>query len=434
MEKGTVLIHIDEKQRDTHAMLWITFYLQEFGFDVYLCNRVNRSFLWEKLKPDIMIDSHINYYDEHTLAHMTKFTKLLILPAEGAIFNKHVLDLLYLGEKRSKKNNIKYVSKFLIWGNKNRQWLLEQNIIDEKKMEVVGCPRYDIYKNFKPKNPSKIGILTMFKTINIFDGRSIIKLIDELKYRQGYNFDKNRNVEDLFWYYVSGCRVVLESIENLCSKNDFVIKIRPHQTEAPHNYNFLTEKYNNRVVIDMNDSFYEWLENVYALIVIKSTSMIEALLMGIPVISLENLMGDRLDDHMRMPDSRIPFLRYCWNPKTYDELVELCDKAKRGELKPSPDMQGFEQLTHDFFDYPRKEPSSLTIAKIVKETYEQDISFFKRKKINHSMYKYLNYHGINRLIALKNSRSEMIKSNYFPWEKNVYLAAKRNWEKYIKSF
>jgi surface carbohydrate biosynthesis protein len=382
-------LHIDEKQRDMHIMYWISLWLERFcGFKTYFCNRVTRDQLWEIIKPDIMLDTHFNHYELETLAYRSNFTKFCVLPAEGAIFNDKIITWLYFKggkDDDEKKQLSNYLTKAFLWGEKTKEKLLRTELFNKDQLVVSGNPHYDVYmKENTSREKSMLGILTMFKGINIFDNRNYLQFYDGLRRLHGTHYGEDRNVEDLIWYYTCGFRVTLDLLDYLMKDGDFDVLLRPHQNENPDSYRYLEKKFYKKVNLEYETPFFVWLQKVYAVILCKSTTIAEAIVAGKPVISIEKLMGDRLDDHMNLPDNRIPFfMKYAYQPKTYKEAVELCKEAKEGKLPLTPvkDNEGLDELIESYFGYSRKRklPATYIIAKETLKIYLENRDFFRRK-------------------------------------------------------
>ncbi len=383
--RPTVLLHIDERQRDVHIIYWISFWLEKYGFKTYFCNRANRDLFWETIKPDIMLDSHFNYYDLKKLEYRSIFTKFCVLPAEGAIFNDNIITWLYFSryetnEQKSAKSN--YLAKTFLWSDKAKDTFIKTGLFNEGQLVVVGNPHYDVYmKKNVPKERSKLGILSMFKGINIFDNRNYLQFYDSMRNHHGTHYAENRNVEDLIWYYTCGFRVTRDLLDYLMADGNFEVLLRPHHNENACNYEYLEKKFPKRFKLEYKIPFFKWIQQVYAVILCKSTTIAEAIIAGKPVICIEKLMGNRIDDHMNLPDNRIPlFMKYTWQPKDYEEAVVLCKKAKEGKLPLTPDDRGLMELINDYFGYPRKLPATFIIAREIAQLYSNNHSFFKRKK------------------------------------------------------
>ena len=409
--RPTVLLHIDEKQRDMHIQYWISLWLTHCGFKTFFCNRMTRDLLWEAIKPDIMLDSHLNRYALKDLEYKSRFTKLCILPTEGAIFNKKTLTWLYFANKRDEKERVKYLAKTFLWGKKTQEEFLKTGLFKEEQLILVGNPQYDIYMRRKVKDvKSKLGMLSMFKGINVSGKRNFLQFYDDLRNLQGTHYAEDRNVEDLIWYYVCGFRTTRDLLDYLMEQTSFDVSFRPHQTENAGNYKYLEKRFNGKFQLGYTTPFFQWLQKTYAVVLCKSTTILEIVLSGVPAISIEELMGERLDDHMNLPDNRLPLMmKYAWRPRSYKEAAELCGNARAGTLPVAPTEDGLGELLNDYFGYPRSIPATYIIAQEIVKLYRDNYDFFKRKKRKMSFPKAIE---IGSLLALKQLKSKISPFTY----------------------
>lgn len=428
MRRPTVLLHIDEKQRDMHIVYWISLWLEKFGFKSYFCNRATRDLFWETIKPDIMLDSHLNYYEFKTLEFRSQFTKLCVLPAEGAIFNDNIISWLYFSRHETteqKKTKSRFLEKTFLWGSKAKESFVKSGLFNEEQLVVAGNPQYDVYmRDIIPGKHTKLGILTMFKGINIFDDRNQLEFFDSLREHHdcGTHYPKGRNVEDFIWYYTCGFRVTIDLIDALMEdgEENFEVLLRPHHNENPKNYKYLEKRFPSKIRLEYKTPFFDWLQKVYAVILCKSTTIAEAIIACKPVISIEKLMGDRLDDHMNLPDNRIPqFMACAWQPENNQEAIRLCKKAKEGALPSTPNNSGLKELINDYFGYPRKLPATFLIAKEIAQLYLDNQDFFKRKNTKRISANEIKSTIVREMLRLKNlfDRSFRVKhlyNTYYP--------------------
>lgn len=383
--RPTVLIHIDETQRDMHTMYWISLWLEKFGFSTSFCNRDTKDLMWELVRPDIMIDSHFNYYDMKTLEHRSNFTKICVLPAEGALFSERLTTHLYFRE--GEHDRCRYLAKAFVWGRIAHEHLLKSGHFRPEQLVLTGSPHFDAYLNtdaFRSQPTAKVGMMTTYSVINIFDGRNMLSYYDSMRNKPGIYYAEERNVEDLIWYHSCGFRVTMDLIDQLLKRDAREISIRPHQLENPESYRYIIERHGRTISLDYRMPFYEWTRGIYASFVCKSTAVSDLILAGRPAITIEELMGGRLDDHMNMPDNRIPFLQYVWRPQTCREAVELCQKAKEGKLPIAPALPEIQECISDYFHFPRPQPATYQIAREVAGLYRENGEFFRKKRRNRS--------------------------------------------------
>jgi hypothetical protein len=218
-----------------------------------------------------------------------------------------------------------------------------------------------------------VGFVGRFAGFNTFDQRGMFCSIDRERHDHGIRYARDRNVEDPAWYAIATARVFFDLLDKVILEHKMGVLYRPHPNERLKGYEYHTKKYGANFKLDDSISFSEWLLKTKAIVMNASTCMTEGFVNGIPVISILGLIGDRLDDHMHPSlgqDTHLPFLKFCYIPKTTDECIDMIDKADKGLLKPVAFNDELRKLLYDFCDWPRKEPSLVTIAREIKEVAE----------------------------------------------------------------
>ncbi len=362
-ERYKVLVHIDEPQRDYVPLHWIGFFLEEKGARVCYSTRRTRRHIWKYWRPHAVLDSHISYhFSEDELKALTRDTLLFLLPAEGLQFCQEHIHVPYTGADNDRAAYLKYVNRIFLWGRWQEYLLEKRQLLPAGLAMVSGNPKYDgidWYRN-KPVRKKSIGLVGLFNGINIFDNRNLLSFIYSLRNRQGINFDGDKEVEDFIWYQVAAFRTFME-LAGMLVKRGHTVSLRPHQLENHRNYRPFEKKFGSRFQVNRGGSFQEWLVNQQAIIVMKTTSLYESFLSGVPVITVEDMVR-RLDEHMTIPNYRVPELKYCWRPKTFEEACSFADQAGQGKLAVSPEPEALKEKIRSYFDFPRQIPSSREIA------------------------------------------------------------------------
>ena len=140
----------------------------------------------------------------------------------------------------------------------------------------------------------------------------------------------------------------------------------------------------------------------------KSTTVLELFVQSKAIISIEKLMGSRLDDHMDLPDNRLPFLKDVWQPSSLSELIELVEKSISGTITPTNGSDEIKKYLKDYFNYPRDVSAKKLIADEMSKyitTTTSSTSSRLVKKVRH-LYALFVFTAIYR-------KGKKIKNNFF---------------------
>ena len=177
--------------------------------------------------------------------------------------------------------------------------------------------------------------------------------------------------EDWMWEVMATTRVMFRAIGEVRKRSQVSMLVRPGPWERHGSYDFLVEEIGNlRVVPFMLQ--HEYLRNWFATIDCYSTLGIESLLAGTPVISIVQLVA-RLEQHVGGVEGTrfdAPYRRYFWQPKDFAELVELVQRAERGELPVSPDPDGFRTFMRESYGWPGVRPASFETGDLLLRTLD----------------------------------------------------------------
>ena len=177
--------------------------------------------------------------------------------------------------------------KIAVWGNTQKQYLIKQHNIDEKRILTVGSPRHDIFFKKKPSTlKQKTLLLTMHSISNI----------SGLDTTEHYiKFEKTIN--DL-------CKII-NKIPNL----QLIVKLHP--SDVPHKAIILNlfKKIDPKIPVFLNKSILDLLLQCDTLVNISpegfdpSTVMMEALILKIPVMNI--ILDNSLYDFQYVKDNAI---------------------------------------------------------------------------------------------------------------------------------
>lgn len=438
---GKVLIHVDQRMRDAVPMLWLKRTLELRGVSVGLCNRANRNEMFYALAPDVFVQSHVFFDSLEELERKSQIARQVVLPTEGALFHPPGVESHY---KDYPKHN-ELFSKAFVWGEGYKRLLVKKGYFDESRVSVVGCPRYDVYRNClcESRSGKMAGFIGGLAALNAFDGRPMFQLIDGARNQGGVCYDAGKNVEDYYWAYVAQCRVFFEIFDKwiLKMKNKCVFRPHPNENRAP--YSYMVKKYGDGLNLDEGEYFYLWTKKISGLVMFGSTTIVEAIFSRTPVITLEKIIGERLDDHQNSPDVRLPGIRCSWEPRTVEEAVDMMREMSEGKLVAKEPSEKIRHVLAEMYDWPRGRSSIEHIADEIMELMAgrrnmadggrpRGSLFHKIISRLHLMRTYL-WRWVSYVINRQNYHYDQ-NYHYFPWNMRDRRDARRIYDLELKRF
>lgn len=250
-----------------------------------------------------------------------------------------------------------------------RDWIVEAKLYRSENVESIGCPRYDFYLNKDQKESQGLGIMSSFTGITTFDNRNVFQLLDQGRGLGGIYYGKKGGYEDILWTSAAFARVYLEFLDVWCLDLKMPVNFRSYTLENFNDIKYFNQKYKPHLELDDGTPFPKWLQDRGGNIFCYSSSIIESIMSGVPYISVQGIIEDRLEFHLprkELTDIRGEIYNYTYKPQSIEELVELAKKAYTGNLplKVSPDSSAkLKKLLSDYYGYPKEEPSSWILAK-----------------------------------------------------------------------
>lgn len=177
---------------------------------------------------------------------------------------------------------IKKVSKILVWGKSDAQFLLKNGF--KNKIVECGSLKFDkrnyYTKNSKNKEISVIGIPTHLRIISGF-GRS--KLMIPFLIRQN-TLNKDYEKLGLFKFEHDYIKLLTEIIEKIGKKKQIVFKVSPFEDPEIYRYTFPNQK-----IFEGND-VRDFLRSVDVILNVYSSISVDALKFNVPVISINKFI------------------------------------------------------------------------------------------------------------------------------------------------
>jgi surface carbohydrate biosynthesis protein len=413
----TVYFHIDELARDAVVASALAKYLKASNINVFYGNRRISNFFKKfnvKFPFDLAVFPSVDLL-QASFKNVEEINfPVVILPTESisgtentiARQIQHLFGTAYA--KQGVNDWAKKISKFCLWGQGHKINLINSGLGLDDCIEVVGHPRYDelCFPKLQDKKlgaKKRLGLISRFDLINIYDGRSNLEFAYESRKINGkleYFQSKNRDIEDYYHNSVLDLRIFF----NLLDKIDFSewdVSIRVHPRENRKNWENLVSKYEIPIEIaQWNEPFSHWLINQDAVVAPPSTSFYDAAILGIHAVSIGQVAKSRVNHANEFMDDFDPIFKYFHAPKSVDELISEVNRIG----SPESIDKGLKQLLLQELNYPNCLRSLKETAKIIKDL----ISSKKRQgRIAELIFLYI----FREIDAAKKSISLILKNN-----------------------
>lgn len=377
--QARILIHLDERRRDFPVLAALKILLERAGHRVILSTRRHTLLYLRRVAFDAIIVPYMEHIPYGDIPAISARSKIYMLPTEGILFNEGPLLLKYAGGENPKlwDRQIRAVKRFFLWGNYSRRILLNTGKFREDQLAAVGGPRMDFFlagptaEEKALSDPRALGGITGFSLTNSFRPMDPFQRVDAGRVVRGLYESPTRQVEDRLWIETAWVRVWLQFFDE-CRERGERIRLRVHHRENLQSYGYLRRKYASVLSFDGQDlPFESWLDRLGILLGYNSTTFFEAVALGKPAISMEGLIGPRLQDHTdSFVMNHYPIMDHLETPGSFDELFDFIARVRRGEWEAAtaygPEAQA---ILRDVCHYPR---SNSALAEIV-ETIQRDL-------------------------------------------------------------
>ncbi len=368
----TVLIHVDHKRRDAAASLLLGYYLRAMGYNTVIGSRISSRALYHLFKPDAVLMTHPNAFLTPTeLQEGAKSCRFILMhPESSGMIREGMLEHMRGGKEEIGRAYAQHYSRVLTWGPVLKEWIVEAGLYPEERVKAVGCTRYDFYWHGRPAEPHQrvLGGMPSFTGVSLFHKPNMFEHLDLGRGQQGIYYGKNGGYEDFLWAAAAYVRLFLEFLDVWCLELRNPIVFRPYTLECLDDYEYFRKKYGDLFTIDTRSPFPQWLVQRSASVFCYSSSVIESIISGIPYITLQGILGERLEyllPSAELPDVRGDIYRYTYQPDTIEEVVELAEKAAKGELPlraSYEESEPLQKLLWDYYGWPQQHPSCRLVA------------------------------------------------------------------------
>ena len=291
-----ILMIVPYKARDLEGHALVAHHLQRrHGVETVPTNGygIERKLLLHR--PDALVMDHLcwNFKAEQARLARSLGMKVVVLPTEGLVQD-------YEGARvvvGSKHHAADTVDLFLSWGAYQRQAVLHEGLMDETRADVVGCSRFDFYREpYIRLIPSrgeflgKLGLknpdapMILWCTNTPYFARDRKKIITRYTQRAGYSLEQITALLDGEQRQFHEHSNLVMDLARRHPDWNFVIKVHPAEWINP--YVPLTRQASN-VVLGYDAPIRGFLHHCDVLLQRNCTTSTEAWMLDKPVIDAE---------------------------------------------------------------------------------------------------------------------------------------------------
>lgn len=363
-KKVEVLLVIDYNRRELLGMLLVKHFLRKAGVRAKIVSDLVINTALEKYRPKVMVVPSTQFAS----AKYAGNCEVVVIPSEHGSGQKILIKNILAGPDISKAN-LENVALLFSWGEFMTRLLVEEDILPLEKIKTYGAPHIDhwlLAKEGRTGTPPTVGIATTWrvlgKSVNLMDW-----LDDTQRNGPGESdyFTEPQKSEVWVYWESSLMRLYGELIGDLMGKGHRV-QLRPSLPERRSIYRSLEIRYQGTFSLGGKEEISLWLDKVSVLITIMSTTALDAIYAGVPVICIKKLINQ--DAYSLIPQGyNYDYEEYLWQPADFTELEQMVEKAGSGDLPIAPNIPKLLEVLHDRFGLPRRGLASRDVADVLQQ-------------------------------------------------------------------
>lgn len=367
-----VLIVIDNTKRELFGCTLLAHYLSAQGIRPILCSSYFFRYYYARYAPDAVVRP--NALMDHS--ELARKSFVFVLPAESGNGQPHQVKATHGGTSENPAYPAS-VDRFFCWGPAMKEVLLETGRWREDQLIVTGGPSTDHWLLPRPNvraGPPTVGVTTTFRALSNAcppNRLNHFQWLDEAETSggDGTYYVPPEHAESWIFFEASLARVVVTLTRAIVRECDAKITIRPHPFEHPGRYRFFEKMGGERLVVTKRGTITEWVDHLSVLFTFLSSSAVDAVVRGIPVVSLKGVLDPaalgKIPVHFRYG-----FEEFLWQMDDLGQAREYIRMAENGKLDPCRDERGFSDYLARHFSYPRTRPSAELIAMEIRKVLE----------------------------------------------------------------
>lgn len=367
-----VLLVVDNSKRELVGILLIQQYLQELGFSSKICSRFTLTQAFHKFRPRAVALPNAFF---STCKALAERCFVCVLPSESGNGQRAQILGIMKGTPTSKCYT-EYVDLVFSWGEQMTKWLVEEKVYSEDRIRTTGHPSTDHWLlPVKKKLNRKAGLTTTFRMLN----NSLGGVINAVKWI--YNKEKSggdgsfylppEHAEAWIYWEAAFLRLICNIVDYVVIPHNIRIELRPHHAEMKEPYKFLVKQSKGLMQVFKEETISEWFQDIDVLLTYMSASALDAVIQGLPVISLEKILNQ--DALRRIPPGfRYDYYEYLWKAESLEQLKEFIEDAFLGRLPDSPNPDYLKEYIYRHFHFPKKRPSAYLVAESIADLLENN--------------------------------------------------------------
>lgn len=367
----TVLIVVDIAERELFGCSLLSRYLAEMGLRPILCGRFAFTDYYARHAPDAVVWP--NAFPD--FSHVAETSHVFVLPSESGNGQPDQVRATH-GGTFTNPIHPESIDRFFCWGAAMREVLLETGRWRSDQLVVTGSPSTDHWLLPLPSGtrPARIGLTTTFRALSNSAAPAKMNYFEWIDQAErsggdGTYYVPPEHAESWVFFEASLARVIVGLVRTLAERRGEPLQIRPHPGERDSRYAYFRALGNGRVSVTKRGTISEWLEDISILFTFMSASALDAVVRGIPVVSLKGLLDP---DALR----KIPrHYGYCydetlWQMERVEQAAEYVDAAVRGDLPPCRDERRFRSFVEEHYAFQRRGPAAQLIARDIKRVVD----------------------------------------------------------------
>jgi surface carbohydrate biosynthesis protein len=360
--RARVLIVVDNSRRELFGCVLLARCLEALGVGARLCSHLAFDDYAARWSPDAVVWPNVL----RDLSSVAERSLVFVLPSESGNAQPELV-AMHAGTP----TNPAYpgpVTRFFCWGSAMRDVLLASGRWREEQVAVTGSPATDhwLLPRGGAGGAARIGITPTFRALSNSARPSRMNYFEWLDQAErlggdGTFYAPPQHAESWMFFEASLARVLVGLVRTLAARRAEPIDVRPHPLELPVRYRYLASLARGQLGVTTDGTMSDWLRDKALLFTFMSGSALDAVVRGVPVVSLARLID--ADALAKIPGHfRYEYEDMLWPLDDLDHAVDYVERAIRGALLPCPDQAGIEKLLSQHFCYPRPRPAAAEIA------------------------------------------------------------------------
>lgn len=339
--KHFVLIYVDQKRRDLFPALKIEASLREAGVDAKAVGKFQFLAAIEFYKPTIIIyGKHDGYHGDWLRAISGGF--IFSLNTEQGFSNIDVMRQVFMiGHEYHNEPAHEKIDCFLTYNKPTADWI---NLnVPHANVEVIGSPR--LYSNRLHVEPLKFTKEKL--TVGIILGADLVSGDAAFNYYSSYeehSFPDFGGVQEFLSFHLIESILLRRAVSKLNSHKkvgDIIVRAR-----FDNSNDYIANFKNNSCKIDLSDDPQDFFSKVDIVIFFQSTLGFEAMMCGIPAVSLSPMIN------INTPFSKVisrNYVKTSHKVSSFSELDSIIDLRVQNHLALADDLSEYVKIAKDYF-------------------------------------------------------------------------------------